>query len=134
MLENTIFEPISNGQKDSSNGSGEFERMPKGEVVTVTMAPGTKMTLMLSKHKCGLIAKDGIQFIDHMGKAYILGKGRNIIGRDTVSTVILDPSLRDISRVHLVIENIDDSSIQLTDLSSHGCFLAKKYLQHHSSW
>ena len=92
------------------------------------------MVLMLSKHKCSLLAKDGIQFIDHSGKSYTLGKGRNIIGRDTVSTVIMDPSLRDISRLHLVIENIDDSSLQLTDLSSHGCFMAKKFLEHHSSW
>ena len=88
---------------------------------------------MLSKHKCSLVAKDGIQFIDHTGKSYTLGQGRNIIGRDTVSTVILDPSLRDISRLHLVIENVDHSSLQLTDLSSHGSFIPIKYLQSNSS-
>ena len=92
------------------------------------------MTVMLSKHKCSLLAKDGIQFTDHTGKSYTLGKGRNIIGRDTISTVILDPSLRDISRLHLVIENIDDSSLQLTDLSSHGCFVAGKFLQQNPNW
>jgi FHA domain len=134
MLENTIFEPVASDRNSSSNGAGDFERMPKGEVVTVTLAPGTEMTVMLSKHKCSLLAKDGIQFIDHTGKSYTLGKGRNIIGRDTISTVILDPSLRDISRLHLVIENIDDSSLQLTDLSSHGCFVAGKLLQQHSNW
>ena len=134
MLENTIFEPISSSQKDNSNGASDFERMPKGEAVTVTLAPGKEMTVMLSKHKCSLLAKDGIQFIDHTGKSYTLGKGRNIIGRDTISTVILDPSLRDISRLHLVVENIDDSSLQLTDLSSHGSFVQEKFLQHHSSW
>ncbi len=130
MLENTIFEPV----EDDKKGKSDFERMPKGEAVTVTLSPGTEMTVMLSKHKCSVIAKDGIQFVDHTGKSYTLGKGRNIIGRDTVSTVILDPSLRDISRLHLVIENIDDSSLQITDLSSHGSFIALKFLENHSSW
>jgi hypothetical protein len=132
MLENTIFEPgaADNEQKASS----DFERMPKGEAITVTLKPGAEMDIMLSKHKCRLIAKDGIQFVDQTGKSYTLGKGRNIIGRDTVSTVILDPSLRDISRLHLVIENFDDSSLQITDLSSHGSFMPMKYLEHHSSW
>ncbi len=134
MLENTIFEPMTNDRKSSSNGAGDFERMPKGEVVTLTFSPGTEMAMMLSKHKCSLIAQDGIQFIDQTGKSYTLGKGRNIIGRDTVSTVILDPSLRDISRLHLVIENIDDTSVQITDLSSHGTFIPPKFLQHHSAW
>ena len=134
MLENTIFEPVSSDRKSSSNGAGDFERMPKGEVVTLTFSPGTKMTMMLSKHKCSLIAKDGIQFIDQTGKSYSLGRGRSIIGRDTISTVILDPSLRDISRLHLVIENIDDSSVQITDLSSHGTFIPLNFLQHRSSW
>ena len=108
--------------------------MPKGEVVTITLSPGSDMIIMLSKHKCMLKAEDGIQFIDHTGKSYTLGKGRNIVGRDTISTVILEPSLRDISRLHLVIENIDDTSVQLTDLSSHGSFISSKYLQSHSSW
>ena len=136
MLENTIFEPVASKREGSGDDAavGDFERMPKGEAVTITLSPGTEMTLMLSKHKCSVIADDGIQFVDHTGKSYKLEKGRNIIGRDTVSTVILDPSLRDISRLHLVIENIDDSSLQLTDLSSHGTFVASKFLQHHSSW
>ncbi|NKB37374.1 MAG: hypothetical protein GKR93_09440 [Gammaproteobacteria bacterium] len=114
MLENTIFEPVGSGEKNSSNGVTDFQRMPKGEAVTITLSPGAEMNVMLSKHKCSLMAKDGIQFTDHTGKSYTLGKGRNIIGRDTISTVILDPSLRDISRLHLVVENIDDNSLQLT--------------------
>lgn len=134
MLENTIFEPVASNRKDGSNGSDDFERIPKGEAVTITLTPATEMTVMLSKHKCSLTAKDGIHFIDHTGKKYKLAKGRNIIGRDTVSTIILDPSLRDISRLHLVVENIDDSSLKLTDLSSHGSFIPRKFLEHHSSW
>ena len=134
VLENTIFEPIASDRKNGKNGSGDFERMPKGEAITITLAPETEMTVMLSKHKCSLIAKDGIQFTDHTGKKYTLAKGRNIIGRDTVSTIILDPSLRDISRLHLIVENIDDSSLRLTDLSSHGCFIPKAFLVDHASW
>ncbi len=135
MLENTIFEPVAVETSGEEKNVSDFERMPKGEVVTVTLAPGKKMTVMLSKHECTLVAKDGnIQFIDHTGKSYTLGKGRNIVGRDTISTVILDPSLRDISRIHLVVENIDDTSLQLTDLSSHGSFIPVSYLECNSAW
>jgi len=134
VLENTIFEPISSNVKSNGDNVGEFERIPKGEAVTVTLSPGTEMPVMLSKHKCSLNANDGIQFVDQNGKSYTLKRGRSIIGRDTVSTIILDPSLRDISRLHLVVENVDDSSIQITDLSSHGSFIQRKFLQNHSSW
>lgn len=134
MLENTIFEPVASSERNSSNADADFQRMPKGEAVTITLSPDAEMNVMLSKHKCSLRAKDGIQFTDHTGKSYTLAKGRNIIGRDTISTVILDPSLRDISRLHLVIENIDNSSLQLTDLSSHGSFIPIKFMQNHSSW
>ncbi|MFT5131986.1 MAG: hypothetical protein ACI9SC_000449, partial [Gammaproteobacteria bacterium] len=101
VLENTIFEPVSLDSTNNGNAGTDFERMPKGEAITVTLAPGAEMTIMLSKHKCSLQAKDGLKFTDHTGKSYTLAKGRNIIGRDTVSTIILDPSLRDISRLHL---------------------------------
>ncbi|MFQ5661196.1 MAG: FHA domain-containing protein [Gammaproteobacteria bacterium] len=128
LLDNTVFEPIE------GDGAGkEVERMPKGEAVTVTLKPNEEISVILSKHICKLSAKNGIQFTDQAGRTYTLGKGRNIIGRDTVSNVIMEPSLKDVSRLHLVIENYDDNTLQLTDLSSHGTYIPLKFIEQHSS-
>jgi len=127
ILDNTLFEPMPN-DKESEN----VERMPKGEAVIITLAPGEVIDVILSKHKCKLAAIAGIQFSDQAGRTYTLSRGRNIVGRDTVSTVIIEASLRDVSRLHLVIENYGDNTLQLTDLSSHGTYIPIKYLQQHS--
>ena len=50
-------------------------------------------------------------------------QGKNIIGRDAVCNVVVGRALRDVSRMHLIIEPQDDGSIRFTDLSSHGTFL-----------
>jgi len=127
ILENTLFEPKP-GDKEGQN----VERMPKGEAVTITLAHGEVIDIILSKHKCKIAEKDGIQFTDQAGRTYVLGRGRNIIGRDTVSNVIIEPSLRDVSRLHLVIENYGDNTLQLTDLSSHGTYIPIKFIEEHS--
>jgi hypothetical protein len=102
--------------------------MPKGEAVTVVLTPNEEIDILLSKHKCKLAAQNGVQFIDQAGRVYKLNKGRNLIGRDSVSNVMIEPNLRDVSRLHLVIENFGDNSMQLTDLSSHGTYISSKYL------
>ena len=130
ILDNTVFEPIADGNSKDS----QFEKMPKGEAVTINLPSGSEMEVLLSKHKCKIIAGDTLEFVDHMNRSFTLNKGRNVIGRDSVSTVMLDPALRDVSRLHLVIENFDDNSLQLTDMSSHGTFIQAKWLEHHSSW
>jgi hypothetical protein len=117
ILDNTLFEPV----KDEKNG--EFERMPKGEVISLLLPAGKNIDIRLSKHRCILSNKNGIEFIDQAGNRHPLIKGRNVIGRDTSSTVKIDSSLRDISRLHLLIENLGDNKLQLTDMSSHGTFL-----------
>jgi hypothetical protein len=117
ILDNTLFEPV----KDEKNG--EFERMPKGEVISLLLPAGKNIDIRLSKHRCILSNKNGIEFIDQAGNRHPLIKGRNVIGRDTSSTVKIDSSLRDISRLHLLIENLGDNKLQLTDMSSHGTFM-----------
>lgn len=129
ILENTLFEPIGGDRKGE-----DFERLPKGEVVTLTLSPGTEIDVLLSRHRCKLRVEDKIRFIDQDGRRFDLKRGRNIVGRDTVSTVLIDPGLRDVSRLHLVIENLDDKTVQLTDMSSHGTYVLAKYLANRSSW
>lgn len=123
ILESTLFEPFKDTKTD------EFERMPKGEAIAIKLAGNQDVDIRLSKHKCKLSAKGGLQFIDNNGKTYHLAKGRNMVGRDVSSTVKIDPSLRDISRMHLLIENLGDNYVQLTDMSSHGTFISPKLLE-----
>lgn len=130
ILENTIFEPAPVNGEDKGNA---IERMPKGEAVTIALTPGEEVNVMLSKHHCTLSAKDGIQFTDQDGRTHPLIKGRNIIGRDSVSNIVIESSLRDVSRLHLVIENHGENVLQLTDLSSHGTYIPAKYIAQHSA-
>lgn len=124
ILENTLFEALPH-----SSSNGDLERLPKGEAVALSLKPGKEIELLLSKHKCKMVGGDKIQFIDQEGRSYALKQGRNVVGRDSVSTIMMDPSLRDISRLHLVIEVEGQSRVQLTDLSSHGTFIAAKHLE-----
>lgn len=127
ILDNTLFEPV----KDEKNG--EFERIPKGEVISLLLPAGKNIDIRLSKHRCILSNKNGIEFIDQAGNRHPLNKGRNVIGRDTSSTVKIDSSLRDISRLHLLIENLGDNKLQLTDMSSHGTFMHPSLMAHHTA-
>ncbi len=128
ILENTVFEPIS-----GENNSGEMEKMPKGENVTIRMKPGKKIEILLSKNRCKLVAGEkNCKFIDDAGRSYDLKIGKNVIGRDSKSDIMMDPNLRDISRMHLVIEADDTNTLYLTDLSAHGTYLPAKYLQSHT--
>jgi len=128
ILENTVFEPVA-----GKNAGDNYERMPKGEPVTITLKASEEIDLYLSKHQCKLVAADGeLTFIDQKGRRYALENGRTVIGRDTSSTIIMEPGLRDVSRLHLMIEKFDDQTIQITDLSSHGTLIQSKYLEHHT--
>lgn len=124
ILESTVLQPTVIG-----DSTYEMERMPKGEVISISLKKGQEIELILSKHKCKLIGGDSIQFVDNVGRNYALKQGRNIIGRDSVSTVMIDPALRDVSRLHLVVKIDEKNCLQLTDLSSHGTYIPAKHLE-----
>lgn len=124
ILENTIFEPSATEE----NKGKEFERLPKGEVVNLNLDTGAQVDILLSKHACKLIAGETLKFVDQAGRQYDLRKGRNIVGRDTISNIMIDPALRDVSRLHLVVEKFDERHCSLTDMSSHGTYLPSKFL------
>ena len=129
LFDNTIFQQHSDGKKDGV----EFERMPKGESIVAVLRPKERIIVMLSKHKCEIEANGQIFFIDQAGRKHTLEKGRNVIGRDAAGTVAIDPSLRDVSRMHLVIENDGNNSLQLTDFSSHGTYIPAALLEGYTS-
>lgn len=127
IFENTLFNPNSDNPKGS-----EFERMPKGESIITTLKPSERFIIMLSKHKCEVEANGQVFFIDQAGRKHVLDKGRNVIGRDASGTVVIDSGLRDVSRMHLVIENLGENSLQLTDLSAHGTYIPSALLEDHT--
>lgn len=127
IFENTLFNPNSDSPKDH-----EFERMPKGESVTTALKPSERIIVMLSKHKCEIEANGQVFFIDQAGRKHVLDKGRNVIGRDASGTVVIDSGLRDVSRMHLVIENLGENLLQLTDLSAHGTYIPSALLEEHT--
>jgi len=117
ILEGPFVESLREGRSD------DYERLPKGEAVTIQLGNGKNIDIRLSKHKCALSYRNGAAFIDQSGKQHPLNKGKNFIGRDVNSTIKIDAALRDVSRLHLLIENIGDNILRLTDMSSHGTFM-----------
>ena len=128
IFENTLFEHNSN-----ISVHGKFVRMPKGESVITTLKTNERIIVMLSKHKCEIAANGQVFFIDQSGRKHVLDMGRNSIGRDASGTVIIDSGLRDVSRLHLVIENLGSNTLQLTDLSAHGTYIPSALLEDHTT-
>ena len=127
ILESPIVESLKEGMAD------DYERLPKGEAVMMQLGQGKEVDIRLSKHKCTLSSRNGMVFIDQSGKQHSLNKGKNIIGRDANSTIRIDSALRDVSRLHLIIENMGDNILQVTDMSSHGTFMPPSQLASHTA-
>ena len=124
ILENTVFEPLQ-----GTDHNVEMERMLKGENVTIGLKPGKEIDVLLSKHHCKIVGGKVNKFYDEEGRSYELKIGKNVIGRDSKSDIMIDPNLRDVSRMHLVIELDDANNIYMTDFSSHGTYIPKKYME-----
>ncbi len=128
MLENTVFEPLNDSMPNA-----RMEKMPKGENVTIKLKAGKKIDVLISKYPCKITNDEsGCKFIDESGRSYNLKIGKNVIGRDSKADIMMDPNLRDVSRMHLVIEADDTNTLYLTDLSAHGTFIPLKYLESHT--
>lgn len=112
-----------------ADSTGDFERMPKGESIKVALPQDKEIEILLSRHKFRLHHHSyGLELQDDKGARYRLNIGRNTLGRDAHSTVVVDPTWRDVSRLHLVIEVQDHETLKLTDMSSHGTYLSSACL------
>lgn len=98
-------------------------RLPKGEAVMVRARANSDFELSLSKHPFVFRNRATRELVDQYGHVHPLVAGKNIIGRDSVCNIVVDTSLRDVSRMHLIIEPLDGGTLRFTDLSSHGTFL-----------
>lgn len=109
-----------------------FSRLPKGETVEIELERDHAVDLLLAKHQCRILLRDRLLFIDQQGHDSVLRLGRNVVGRDAASDVIMNPDLRDVSRKHLIVECDGVGQVKLTDISSHGTSMPPRYLDHTS--
>jgi hypothetical protein len=121
-----------NGIPDLERHEMSFSRLPKGETVEVSLEEDRAIDLLLAKHQCRILLRDRLLFVDQNGHDSELRMGRNIVGRDATSDVIMDADLRDVSRKHLIVESDGMQQIKLTDISSHGTSLPPRFLDHTS--
>ncbi|MCK5365083.1 MAG: FHA domain-containing protein [Gammaproteobacteria bacterium] len=121
-----------NASPELERNETSFSRLPKGETVEVDLEGEHPIDLLLAKHQCRILLRDRLLFVDQGGNNSELRVGRNVVGRDATSDVIMDASLRDVSRKHLIVESNGVGQIKLTDISSHGTSLPPKYLDHTS--
>ncbi len=121
-----------NGIPDLERHEMSFSRLPKGETVEVSLEEDRAIDLLLAKHQCRILLRDRLLFVDQNGHDSELRTGRNVVGRDATSDVIMDADLRDVSRKHLIVESDGMQQIKLTDISSHGTSLPPRFLDHTS--
>ncbi|MFT4580514.1 MAG: hypothetical protein ACI915_001811 [Gammaproteobacteria bacterium] len=122
-----IFDSVIIEQQ--SDTTSEYARLPKGESQIVNLDNGQRMGIRFSKHAFQIANEaDQLLIIDDQNREYPLQKGKNIIGRDSVCNVVIDNVYRDVSRIHLIVEQIEPRRIRFTDLSSHGTFLPHRHL------
>lgn len=123
-LDSTMFVPVRDLKQSvrqiPRKATPVTRRLPKGEPVIIRLETGEVIELKLSKHIYRISCSAGIELIDQEGQHYMLAKGRNMVGRDADCDICLDTSMKDISRKHLIIDNLGDNRLKLTDLSSHG--------------
>jgi hypothetical protein len=129
MRETAIFD-ISELASDNEE---PFARLPKGETVEIDLGVEENVSIFLAKHLCRLTKCDGkIVFVDDAEQVTLLRRGKNIVGRDASCDVLINSTYREISRKHLILEIDHDTTVRITDISSHGTSLNPRFLENTS--
>ena len=123
ILDSSLFEDDAPALNDS-----KFCRIPKGERIPIKLKFDESIPIILSKHKCEIYYNDRLFFVDSIGGKQPVFLGQNKVGRDTSGTIVIDSVFRDVSRLHLVIENAGGGLLKLIDLSSHGTYLPSEFI------
>lgn len=126
MRDTVIFDTVVAEQdKDTTR---DFTRLPKGESVHLKLHPQEIVPLRLSKHAFHIVHDENLRLIDDHEQAHPLKRGKNVVGRDSICNIVLDSAYRDISRVHLMIEVSSEDTVRITDLSSHGTYVPRRFV------
>lgn len=112
---------------DTESSRNHFQRLPRGETVSVRAPVDGGLSILLSRHKFQLFAADTRRLTDDQGIDYPLKAGLNVIGRHPGNDVVVGGWYRDVSRKHLMVDARGDG-LKLTDLSTHGTFLPGRLL------
>jgi len=121
--ETSIFDSVSLEMPVEPLPDADLTRLPKGEAVSIKPQADTEFNMRLSKHPFVFRNRAVRELVDEFGNAHRIEPGKNIVGRDSVCNIVVDSALRDVSRMHLIIEPLDGGALRFTDLSSHGTFL-----------
>lgn len=125
-LRETLIVDLASTMTDEDDDS--YDRLPKGEPITVSLDPEESVPLMLVKHRCQLLGGASPVFVDSIGQETSLQPGKTVVGRDARSDIRIPTERRDISRKHLIVEFVDEQLVRLTDVSSLGTFIPPRYL------
>ena len=109
--------------------SSDYSRLPKGETVEIPLERNQTIDVLIAKHRCSITLRDRMVFVDDQGRDCILPNGKSIVGRDATSDIVINPSFRDVSRRHLIVETDGASLVKLTDISSHGTSVPPEFLE-----
>ena len=108
---------------DAGRMINPYRRLPQGEAVTLHALPGHAINLLLAKYSFELVNRNGWQLVDSKNQEYSLNNDLNYVGRGRENDIHLSSDYRNVSRKHVIIHPLDDSSVVLIDLSSHGTFV-----------
>lgn len=99
-----------------------LSRLPKANPAILEINEGDTIDIYLAKYKCKLVSDNGLKFIDIDNVSHVIEPGRCKVGRGKESDIKLSDSLREISRLHLLIETDGQNEIKCTDLSVQGTY------------
>jgi len=114
-------------EPDTESSQIRFQRLPRGETVSVRLPDAGGLSILLSRHKFQLFAAGTPRLTDDNGANYPLKAGVNVIGRHPENDIVVGGWYRDVSRKHLMVDASGDE-LRLTDLSTHGTFLPGRLL------
>jgi len=129
LKETLITEEVS--ESDTGSGAVRFERLPRGQTVSVRAPRDGAITILLSRHKFVLRVRGTSHLADDNGVHYPLGRGVQAIGRHPDNDVVVGGWYRDVSRKHIMVDVSDADNVELTDLSTHGTFVPGHLLVKH---
>ncbi|MGR8948465.1 MAG: FHA domain-containing protein [Gammaproteobacteria bacterium] len=125
--ETALFDVLQ--YSDAGRMVNPFRRLPQGEAVTLHALPGHAINLLLAKYSFELVNRNGWSLIDSKNREFRLTNDLNYVGRGRENDILLNGEYRNISRKHVIVHPLDDSSVVLIDLSSHGTFVPPRQVE-----
>jgi hypothetical protein len=115
--------------RDDLVQTSDLKRLPRGQAVPLITRNLLEVQLRLATRPFILRLGAAPMLAAPGHERYPLHEGDNVVGRSSQCSIIVDASLVDISRQHLIITLGKDGRVSLTDLSSSGSFVQQQALK-----